>query len=115
MKTYNVLSPVRTESGLVKAGTISLSDSDAEELLSIGVIGLTETQANDAPTAPAVTTDPAVRKAAIVEAIGKLDTTNTDQWLQDGRPDAASLSEITGWNVGAAERNDAWASMQPAA
>lgn len=109
MRTYNILSPIRTEAGIVKSGTIQLSDADAKELIEIGAVELAATQ-----TAPAAEqTDPAARQAAIIDAIGQLDPADADLWLKDGKPDTNAIAEITGWSVTAAERNAAWVAMNP--
>lgn len=109
MKTYNVLSRVRTETGIVKTGTIQLSDADAKELMEIGAVELAATQA----AAPTINpTDPAARQVAIIDAIAKLDPANADLWLKDGRPDTNAIAEVTGWSVTAAERNEAWSTIQ---
>lgn len=81
--------------GLVESGSAEPLDGVAAEAVSL------------APT------DPAARKAAILDAIAQLDADNPDVWLRDGRPDAAALAEIAGWTVSAAERNAAWAAISP--
>lgn len=103
MKTYTILLPFRDADGNHKPGDpdVQLSDSDAEELLEIGVIQ--ELQST-------VPTDSAERQAAIIEAIGKLDTEDSDLWLRDGKPDVSALVGLLGWPVSAAERNAAWES-----
>ena len=108
MKTYNVLSPVRTEAGIVKDGTLQLSDADAQELLEIGAVELAATQPAAAPVEP---TDPAERQAAIIEAIKQLDPNDADLWLKDGKPDTNAIAEVTGWAVTAGERNTAWTTI----
>jgi len=74
----------------------------------VGVLG------RAAPSTPAAPTDPAKRQSAIIAAIATLDANDGDLWLRDGRPDASVLADLLGWSVSAAERNAAWAAMQPA-
>lgn len=110
MQKYTVLSPFKDADGIHKVGdSVMLADTDAAELLGLGAI------VADAPAGPVIPTDAAVRQAAIIGAIGKLDPANNDLWLKDGRPDAIAIAEITGWPVTAAERNAAWAAIIPAA
>jgi len=52
--------------------------------------------------------DPAVRKAAIVGAIGLLDKDDKTHWIGNGAPDANVLTELLGWKVKADERNQIW-------
>lgn len=112
-KKYKVLSPVDHDKERYEIDeTIELEDKDATGLLAVKAIEEIAAQAGNAADAP---TDPAERLAAIVAAIGKLNPDDVSLWLKDKRPDAAAISVITGWPVSAAERNDAWASMQPAA
>lgn len=109
-KTYNVLSPVDHDQERFEPGsTIDLDDKDANPLLAVNVIEISAIQ-----SATSVPTDPDERQAAIVAAIGALDTENADLWLRDGKPDTAAISEITGWSVTAAERNTAWATVKAA-
>lgn len=51
--------------------------------------------------------------ADIAGAIGKLDPDNKDHWTADGKPDANALSDLLDRRVSAAERDAAWAAMQP--
>lgn len=110
MKSYTILSPFKDADGTHKPGEpdVSLSDKDAAELIEIGAVQ--EAQVAAQPTVP---TDPAERQAAIVDAIGKMDKENADIWLKDNRPDATAIAAITGWPVTAAERNAAWATLNP--
>ena len=112
-KIYNVLRPLHHNNVKYIVGeTVDLEEEMGSPLVKLRVVEDTGKLAAVAPSgAPA---DPVLRQAAIVEAIGKLDKENTDMWLRDGKPNASSIAEITGWPVSAAERNEAWASMQPA-
>lgn len=97
MKDYLVISPIKTEAGIIQPGkTVPLSDEDAAELVGLGAIELLPV---------AIVVD---RQTVIIAAIGKLDTTNTDLWLKDGKPDTNAISTITGWPVTAGERDAAW-------
>ena len=98
MKNYKVISPFRDVDGTHKPGEdVSLSDSDAKELVELGAIELL-------PVAVAVD-----RQTEIIAAIGKMDKGNTDLWLKDGKPDTNAIAEVAGWPVLAAERDAAWA------
>ena len=104
MKTYNVLSPVKDADGIHLPGSpIALEDAHAKELLELGAIG-------EQPE-PAVQPS---REQLIRAAILKLDKTNDDVWLKDGKPDAAAITGLAGWPVTATERDAAWAALQTA-
>ncbi|MDP2805506.1 MAG: hypothetical protein Q8O24_06140 [Gallionellaceae bacterium] len=112
-KTYAVQSPIKHDGKDYTVGdSIDLDDKEAKDLLAVNALSDAVGLASNIPTVP---TDPAERLAAIVAAIGKLSPEDASLWLKDKRPDAAAISVITGWPVSAAERNDAWASMQAAA
>lgn len=112
-KSYEVTSPIRHDGKKYGIGsTIELNEKEATDLRAAGAIGGEVIEKE--PTAPTIPTDPAERLAAIVAAIGKLNPDDASLWLKDKRPDVAAITAITGWPVSAAERNDAWASMQPA-
>lgn len=51
---------------------------------------------------------------AIVAAIQTLDPDNRDQFTQGGKPDATVLTEHLGWQVSAAERDEAWTAIKEA-
>lgn len=103
-KKYKVLHPVKTDDGIVKTGTVTLDEKHGEELVGIGSL---EEIPSAAPPA-GEPTDPAERQAAIVEAIGKLDENNNEQWLTNGKPDIKALFAVLGWVITAAERDAAW-------
>lgn len=112
-KAYVVQSPIKFDGKEYAVGdSIDLEDKDAKDLLVVNALSDAVGPASNTPTVP---TAPTERLAAIVAAIGKLNPDDASLWLKDKRPDAAAIAAITGWPVSAAERNDAWASMQPAA
>lgn len=49
---------------------------------------------------------------AIVAAIGQLDPSNTKHWTGAGLPRVELLETILGYDISAAERNEAWAEYQ---
>lgn len=51
------------------------------------------------------------RLAAIKTAIAELDPNDEAHWTKDKKPDATVLSERLGWQVKAAERDQAWAEV----
>jgi len=110
-KTYKVVSPIRHD-GRDHAvdEVIDLDDKTAAGLIEAGAVD--PGAIGDTGGGSVIPGDPVKRQLAIVEAIGQMDTENADLWLRDGRPDASAIEEITGWKVTAAERNEAWASMQ---
>ena len=111
MKTYNVLSKILHDGKVYLAGdTIDLTDKEAEQLKEAQAID--PESIGDVKDGPTVPTDPAERQAAIVAAIGQIDTKNADLWLTSGKPNAAAITAITGWNVSAGERDAAWESIQ---
>jgi len=105
-KSYPVLSPIRFNGKDYPVGSaIDLEDADVADLLGAAAI-------EDSPTEIAVLKAPpdyAARLAAVVAAIGQMDTANPGQWLRDGKPKSDALSAITGWPVTAADRDAAWA------
>lgn len=105
-KRYPVTSPIRFNGvDYAEGSKIDLEDTEVDDLHTAGVIDL---EAEDIVAAKAPTDD-AERIAAVVAAIGQLNTANPGQWLQNGKPKADALSEITGWPVTAADRDAAWA------
>lgn len=62
------------------------------------------------PPPPPPPTDPAIRLASIVEAIGDLDPDNDEHWTGEGdrrKPQVKPLEEILGWDLTGAERDEA--------
>jgi hypothetical protein len=109
-KTYTVLNPVEFDHQRFEIGAaIDLDDKDAAPLLTVKAVELAPNQTASAT----VPTDEAERLAAIVAAVAQIDPANPDLWLKDGKPATEAIAAITGWPLTAAERNAAWASMQP--
>lgn len=52
------------------------------------------------------------RMDAIKAAIAQLDANNAEQWLKDGRPNLDAVVALTGFNVLAAERDQAWTQIK---
>lgn len=105
-KSYPVLNPIRFNGRDYPVGSsIDLEETEVADLLGAAAIEDSPTEIA-APTAPA---DEAARTAAVVAAIGQLDTANPGQWLKDGKPKTDALSAITGWPVSATDRDAAWA------
>lgn len=63
---------------------------------------------------PVVPTDPAVRMAAIKDAIGKLDAADNSLWTGTGMPKVPAIAAVTGFDVTQAERDAAWAEIKAA-
>ncbi len=61
-----------------------------------------------APVDPVAPTDPALRAAAIKEAIGKMDVANVDLWTATGMPKLPAIVALTGFEVTQAERDAVW-------
>jgi hypothetical protein len=60
------------------------------------------------PAAPVAPEDPAVRMTAIKAAIESLDKADKSLWLKDGvTPDVKAIESVLGWNITAAERDEA--------
>lgn len=114
-KQYIVKSAVEHDNQRHEPGsTIVLDEKAAEALLTVNAVEI------DAG-APAIEDDVVVptnaeeRLTAITTAIGQLDPNDQDLWLKDGRPSGEAIAAVLGWTVTAAERNAAWATMQPEA
>lgn len=107
-KTYTTQVVVDHDNKRYEIGaSVDLADDQAALLLAVNAVsGPTGDAAPDVPA------DAKERLAAITAAIGQIDPNNPDLWLKDGKPDAAAISDILGWQVSAAERNAAWAAMQ---
>jgi len=56
--------------------------------------------------------DPAVRLAAIKEAIGILEKGNEEHFTKDGSPRVEAIEVALGYGIKAEERNQAWMDMQ---
>lgn len=108
MNFYMILSPFKDANGMHKPGDadVSLSSQDATELLEINAVQLSTA------AQPVVPVDPHARQTDIISAIQNLDVSNLDLWLQDGRPDIAAITDLTGWPITAGERNAAWKTIK---
>lgn len=100
IKKYVVLSPVKTADGTVFDGTVDIDDRDVAELRASGVIG-------EEYVAGQMLTDDQ-KLDAVKQAILMLNVDNGELWLKDGKPNAASVTEIVGFNVSASLRDQAW-------
>lgn len=68
-----------------------------------------------APSAPE-TKKPKGKKeliAAIGDAAGKLDPKNEDHFTTSGKPSTHALEKQLGYDISAAERDEAWAAVKP--
>jgi len=76
----------------------------------------THTPVTEPPASPARKPEPPSdaqeRRAAITEAIRRLDTTDPTHMTEGGKPDATVLSDLLGWRVSAEERDAAWEEVQ---
>ena len=106
--TVRIVRPERPEEVLV----INESDFDPKTMK------LAEGEQEPAPPAPPAPkepqkpqapTDPAERIEAIAKAIETLDPENEEHWTGSGKPNVASLEAVLGWDISAAERDEAWA------
>lgn len=61
----------------------------------------------DKPAAPEAPTDPDERLAAIRDAISQLDPENPELYGKSGKPHVEAIEAILGWNISAAERDEA--------
>ncbi len=96
---YTVLSRLDHDNKEYKPkSTIELDDEAAATLLKLKVVELVAVDQT--------------RATAIQEAIGKLDKSNADLWLKDGKPAQSAIETFTGWPITAAERDEAWSTMQ---
>lgn len=110
MPKYTVESPVKHDGTDYEIGSeIELSAKAARQLLEVGAIRqsapASSTQPNPGPD------DPIARLADITMAIGMLDKNDKTAWTKDGRPNTNALSELLGWIVNGAERDQAWADL----
>lgn len=110
-KSYQVLTRIEHDNKPYEIGAQIELDDDAAKVL-IDVKAIDGDSATD--VAPGAPTDPEIRHSEICEAIGMLDPSNEELWNAKGKPDAAAISVITGWNVTAKERDAAWAEVKPA-
>ena len=107
------MSKAWTEDELKKVSDSLEGPDDSEKAAKLKKSGAIEDVVD---AAPAVPTDAAERIAAIVDAIGKLDTANTSLWIQKGEPKGApktgSIEGVTGWPITGKERDTAWAQIE---
>lgn len=109
MREYKVLSPIKTLDGIVAAGLIMIPMNEADELIKVGAIAEIEAP----PEKPALSDEQ--KLDAVKTAIGTLDTANADVWTASGKPNAAALTAIVGFDVSAALRDTAWDLVKPVA
>ena len=67
------------------------------------------------PSRPEAPTDPTERSVAIMNAGGEVDPDNEDLWMgkpDERRPTVDAIQEILGWDITAAERDEAWSAWQ---
>lgn len=123
-KIYTCNSPVNHNGKLYAiAAPIELDDDAAGPLLALGhifvrqadpapsnVVNLGDAKkgAGDPADAGKEPSDPAVRQAAIIDSMRRLDVGDEAAWTRAGVPDVKHLSAMLGWVVTAAERDNAW-------
>ncbi|MBI3771455.1 MAG: hypothetical protein HY272_01930 [Gammaproteobacteria bacterium] len=130
-KRYEALTPINHDGeGYAIGADIELDGKHADSLLAVNAIKPKEAAADNAgsDTSGKVVqlktkttesadepTTPIGRQAEIVKAIAKLDADSMAHWTKDKKPDVSALNEILGWavKVTAAERDAAWAMLQP--
>lgn len=108
MREYKVLGPIKTLDGIIATGLIMLAINEAEDLIKIGAIAELEAP----PEKTALSEDQ--KLDAVKAAIGTLDADNTDVWTGAGKPNAAALTAIVGFDVSAVLRDAAWDLVKPA-
>ena len=111
MKTYKCVEPILHDKPYAVGSEIELLDKDAAPLLALGAISEKDGAASDKAPAP----EGEARVAAIKEAIAKIDAGDDAAWSKDGKPKTEAIVAITGWSVNAAERNEIWETVKPAA
>lgn len=102
---YAVLSPIKTSEGIVSDGFVDVDDKEVDKLQAEGVIG-------EQFVEPTLTDDQ--KLDAVKQAIVSLNVDNVELWTKDGKPNAASITEIVGFSVSAALRDKAWDIVKPA-
>lgn len=108
-KAYLVASPIRCGGKRYAVGsTIELEDGEAAKLREVIGDEVTAQGCGQSPT------DSAERIAAVVDAIGKLDTADTGLFTGAGAPKTEALAAITGWPVAGKDRDAAWAQVSAA-
>lgn len=116
-REYRVISPLSTPQGIFKAGTVTLSEDLANDLLALAEPPIADpeqppqSEGSDADKksgAKAGAGTGGLTQEQIIEAIGKLEVGNEAHWTKGGLPDAKVLSDMLNHPVKAAERDDAW-------
>jgi len=107
--------PVKENGETLHEGDEYQGDNTAQ-LLELGAIRLIEGQ----PQQPAATTEPseentdgeALQLQKVIYAIGQLEKGNEAHWTKTDKPEVKPLTEIVGFKVSAALRDQAWDSIQ---
>jgi len=100
MPTYHVEDPLQHDGKRYEPGdSVTMPEKQAAVLLDIKVVSgpIAEEGEN--------------RLEAITAAIMQLDKDNPDLWTNDHKPQVKAIEEITGFDITAAERDEAWESV----
>jgi hypothetical protein len=111
-KAFTANWPVKHDKKMYQPGTnqkpLMLTKDQAAPLLILGAIS----ELNEQPEQDDGLTDELSQEqqlAAVVTAIGTMDLSLKENTIGNGSPDAGKLTELVGFTVSAAMRNDAWA------
>lgn len=106
MPKYQVIYPVRVpQRGIVREGTVELSERRARRAVSAGSL-----RPLDGAAAQGSTDE--TRDARIAAVIAELDPADEAHFTKSGKPDAGVIAERLGETVSAADRDRVWAAMQ---
>ncbi|KGJ92128.1 hypothetical protein [Colwellia psychrerythraea] len=107
--------PVKHDKKLYQPGTeqkpLMLTKDQAAALLTLGAIS----ELDEQPKQDGGLTDELSQEqqlATVVTAIGTMDLSLKENIIGNGSPDAGKLTELVGFTVSAAMRNEAWAQAQ---
>jgi len=83
---------------------VALTEAQAAPLLALNPPAIVEAKGVEPQ-------DKVARAELITTAMNQLDTENPSLWTQSGKPYTEALSELVGFEVTAAERDELWASV----
>jgi len=113
MPIYKINSPCMIAGTIHKSGTVECDESSASALLSSGSLS----PLNDGSEVNAEvkqTSQPSFEGLSLNEAIAALPGDDKN-WTASGAPQIKALEALTGTNISAAERDEAWDAYQNAA
>lgn len=115
-KAFTANWPVKHDKKLYQPGTnqkpLMLTKDQAAPLLTLGAISEAEEQSDLNEKGPTGELSQEQKLMAVVTAISTLDLSLKENTIGNGSPDAGKLTELVGFTVSAALRNDAWAQAQ---